>query len=150
MLNCSLFLILFLLTGISPPNQSILQTNRNFYRPVDSTYANDIEIEGIIIDATHTKIGKDFYDFFYRQWNQLEELPKQSITISEQALPQLGSRISVQVEDYLIFQQYIQPRSDIIERMAGYALQQAFLFVQNYDEMQQQLIGEDLKGTGIY
>ncbi|MCJ7554707.1 MAG: curli production assembly/transport protein CsgE [Ignavibacteriaceae bacterium] len=111
---------------------------------------DDIEIAGIIIDATQTKIGKDFYDLFYQQWSELEDLPKQSITVSEKALPQLGSQISVQVEDYLIFQQNIQPRYEIIEQMAEYALQQALLYVQNYDEMQKQLMGEDLKGTGIY
>ena len=151
MLNCAPILIPFLLTGASHPNQLITQTNNNFYQIADSTQqADDIEIAGIIIDATQTKIGKDFYDLFYQQWSQLEELPKQSITISEKALPQLGSQISVEVENYLVFQQYIQPRYDIIEQMAEYALQQAFLYLQNYDEMQKQLMGEDLKGTGIY
>jgi len=116
----------------------------------DSTNTDDIEIAGIIIDATQTKIGKDFYDLFYQQFNQFEEVSKQSITISERALPQLGSQISVEVEDHLVFLQYIQPRYEMIEQMVEYAMQQTLLYIQNYAEMQEQLSGEDLKGTGIY
>ena len=73
-----------------------VQIGNKFYHLQDSTSADDIEIEGIIVDATQTKIGKDFYDLFYQQWSQVEDLPNHSITISEKALPQLGSQISVQ------------------------------------------------------
>jgi len=111
---------------------------------------NDIEIQGIIVDATQTKIGKDFYDLFYQQWSQVDNLPYQSITISEKALPQLGSQVTVQIDDQLIFQQVIQPRYEVIEQMVNYAVQRTYQYVINYDEMQKQLQGEDLKGTGIY
>ncbi len=150
MLNCAPIIILFLLAGASHPNQLLIQTNDNFYQIADSTYADDIEIEGIIVDATQTKIGKDFYDLFYQQWSQVEDLPYHSITIGEKALPQLGSLISVQIEDQLIFRQVVQPRYEKIEEMANYAIQQAYRYVINYDEMQKQLQGEDLQGTGIY
>jgi len=56
----------------------------------------------------------------------------------------------VEVEDHLVFLQYIQPRYEIIEQMVEYAMQQTLLYIQNYAEMQEQLSGEDLKGTGIY
>lgn len=149
MLICLSILILLITFSAQTQYKLIKQLNTGHIQKSDSTY-NDIEVAGIIIDATQTKIGKDFYDLFYQQWNQLEALPKQSITISEKALPQLGSQISVEVEDYLVFQQNIQPRYEIIEQMTEYALQQALLYVQNYDEMQKQLMGEDFKGTGIY
>ena len=130
--------------------QSLAQDVNNPTQKSDSTNTDDIEIAGIIIDATQTKIGKDFYDLFYQQWNELENVPKQSITISEKALPQLGSQISIEVEDYVTFLQNVQPRYEVIEQMVSYAMQQTILYIQNYDEMQNQLIGEDLKGTGIY
>ena len=123
-------------------------TNQN--QKSDNKKTDDIEISGIVIDATQTKLGKDFYDLFYQQWNELENIPVQSITINERALPQLGSQISVEVEDHLVFLQYIQPRYEIIEQMAEYALQQTIAYIQNYDEMQKQLLGDDLAGTGIY
>jgi curli production assembly/transport component CsgE len=150
MSSCIPILIIFFSFSTLHQLPIINITDTNHHQVSDSTGTNDIEIAGIIIDATQTKIGKDFYDLFYQQWNGLEDLPLQSVTVSEKALPQLGSQISVEVEDYLVFQQNIQPRYEIIEQMAGYALQQALLFVQNYDEMQKQLLEEDLKGTGIY
>ena len=147
---CIPIMILFITSSTLFQHPIVKITATDSYRISDSTGTDDIEIEGIIVDATQTKIGKDFYELFYQLWNQLEELPRQSITITEKALPQLGSQISVEVEDYLVFQQNIQPRIEIIEQMAEYAMQRALLYVQNYDEMQIQLIGEDLKGTGIY
>lgn len=148
MLVISVMMIFFI--SISNGASQYVQIDDHFYHLQDSTRADDIEIEGIIVDATQTKIGKDFYDLFYQQWSQVEDLPYHSITISEKALPQLGSQISVQIEDQLIFRQIVQPRYEKIEEMAIYALQQAYQYVINYDEMQKQLQGEDLQGTGIY
>ena len=148
MLVISVMMIFFI--SISIAASQYVQINNNFYQIADSTQTDDIEIEGIIVDATQTKIGKDFYDLFYQQWSQVEDLPYHSITISEKALPQLGSQISVQIEDQLIFRKVVQPVYEKIEEMAIYALQQAYRYVQNYDEMQKQLQADDLQGTGIY
>ncbi len=143
-------IIIILFISISNAVTQYMQIGNRSYQLQDSTRVDDIEIEGIIVDATQTKIGKDFYDLFYQQWSQVDNLPYQSITISEKALPQLGSQVTVQIEDQLIFQQVIQPRYEVIEQMVSYAVQRAYQYVINYDEMQKQLQGEDLKGTGIY
>jgi curli production assembly/transport component CsgE len=147
--NVVIIFIIFISSILNGASQYILAFD-DFYFLQDSTRVDDIEIEGIVVDATQTKIGKDFYDIFYQQWNQVENLPYHSITINEKALPQLGSQITVQIEDQLIFQQIIQPRYEVIEQMANYAVQRAYQYVQNYDDMQKQLQGEDLEGTGIY
>ena len=149
MLLLSAMMIIFFISFSNAATLYVQNDDHSYYLQ-DSTSADDIEIEGIIVDATQTKIGKDFYDLFYQQWSQVEDLPYHSITISEKALPQLGSQISVQIEDQLIFRQVVQPRYEKIEEMAIYALQQAYQYVINYDDMQKQLQGEDLQGTGIY
>lgn len=143
-------MIIILFISISNAESRYVQIGNWSYQLQDSTSYNDIEIQGIIVDATQTKIGKDFYDLFYQQWSQVDNLPYQSITISEKALPQLGSQVTVQIDDQLIFQQVIQPRYEVIEQMVNYAVQRTYQYVINYDEMQKQLQGEDLKGTGIY
>ena len=61
----------------------------------------DLEIEGIVVDATATKIGRDFYDSFFSKWNPESELPNLSITISERPLPNRGSQVIVSIEDNL-------------------------------------------------
>jgi curli production assembly/transport component CsgE len=149
LISAMMIMITFFISFSNAASQYV-QIGNKFYHLQDSTSADDIEIEGIIVDATQTKIGKDFYDLFYQQWSQVEDLPYHSITISEKALPQLGSQISVQIEDQLIFRQVVQPRYEKIEEMANYAIQQTYQYVINYDEMHKQLQGEDLQGTGIY
>ena len=149
LISATMITIIFFISFSNASSQYSRIENKLCYLQ-DSTHVNDIEIEGIIVDATQTKIGKDFYDIFYQQWSQVENLPYHSITINEKALPQLGSIISVQVEDRVIFQQFVQPRYEKIEEMANYALQQTYQYIKNYDNMQKQLQGEDLKGTGIY
>ena len=110
----------------------------------------DLEIEGIIVDATNTKVGRDFYDMFYNNWDPGENLPQLSITISEKPLPSRGSQVIVYIEDDIIFQRFLQPRYDEIKENSDLARLVAMQYLQNYESLQKQLQGEDLSGTGIY
>jgi curli production assembly/transport component CsgE len=65
-------------------------------------------------------------------------------------LPQLGSRVSVLVNDFNIFEIDLPAKYDIIEEMALYAVESAKQFVVNYEQIQKDLEGSDLKGTGIF
>jgi len=125
-------------------------TENNFQMLIPSNDPIDLEIEGLIVDATQTKIGKDFYDIFYSSWTPNEKLPKLSIVISERPLPSLGTQVAVTVEDHEVFRQFVQPRYDVIEAYAQYAIQTALQYLENYDVIQKQLKGDDLIGTGIY
>ena len=109
-----------------------------------------IEIEGIVVDATQTKIGRDFYDLFYQIWNPPATLPKLTITISETPLPSLGTRVTVKVQDNIVFQRFLQARYDVIEQNAEYAVDRATRYLQVYEQLQRDLKGDDLMGTGIY
>lgn len=110
----------------------------------------DLELTGFIVDETQTKIGKDFFDIFYNSWEAPVENQDYSIVISERPLPRLGTQITITVNDYDIFQQFLQPKYDAVEEMAEYGLQAAASFLANFEEVQKELQGDDLKGTGIY
>ncbi len=121
------------------------ETNKQTYIDPD-----DMEIEAIIIDETITKLGHDFYDDFYSLWEAPDTIKNYSITIQEKPLPQLGTQISISVNEIEIFRQFIQPRSEIVDEMAKYAVQLASEYVQNYATIQAELQGDDMKGTGIF
>ncbi len=140
-----LMVLLFLGTG----TEGTL-TDNNFQMLIPSTDPIDLEFEGLIVDATQTKIGRDFYEIFYNNWAPDEKLPKLSIVISERPLPRLGTQIAVAIEDYEVFRQFVQPRYDVIEAYAQYAIQTALQYLENYDSIQKQLQGDDLMGSGIY
>ena len=140
-----LMVLLFLGTG----TEGTL-TDNNFQMLIPSTDPIDIEFEGLIVDATQTKIGRDFYEIFYNTWDPNEKLPKLSIVISEKPLPRLGTQVAVMVDDHEVFRRFVQPRYDVIEAYAQYAIQLSLQYLENYEVIQKQLQGEDLMGSGIY
>ncbi|NWF50972.1 MAG: hypothetical protein HXY49_10575 [Ignavibacteriaceae bacterium] len=113
-------------------------------------YDQDYESGNFIVDETQTKIGKDFYEVFFNNWTNVKYEESFSVTISEKPLPQLGSRVSVLVNDFNIFEIDLPAKYDIIEEMALYAVESAKQFVVNYEQIQKDLEGSDLKGTGIF
>jgi hypothetical protein len=56
----------------------------------------------------------------------------------------------VLIEDQLIFTQVLQPKFEVINQMAGFAVPRAYHYLINYDKIQQQLKIEDLQRTTIY
>lgn len=80
------------------------------------------EIDGLVVDETQTKIGRDFYDVFYARWNPPEGAVNYTVRVQEQPLPNLGTRISVRVNDEVAFQGMLQPRYDFIESAAQQAI----------------------------
>ncbi|MFD1314193.1 CsgE family curli-type amyloid fiber assembly protein [Namhaeicola litoreus] len=82
----------------------------------------DIEIKGLVIETTKTKMGKDFYDFFYQLY--LREGAEYSFIINIEEKPFLGtgSLISVIIEDQTIFEFQARPDVEMLEGAAKYAL----------------------------
>ncbi|MFA8433444.1 MAG: CsgE family curli-type amyloid fiber assembly protein [Marinifilaceae bacterium] len=123
-----------ILESQNDPDQNILQ----------------LEIDGLIVDQTITKVGKDFYDIFYTKWEAPKVAKNFTIVIKEMPLPGIGTQVSILINDDEVFKQRIQPRYDIIEAMADYAIARASRFLTNYEAMKAQLGGEDQQGTGIF
>lgn len=152
------------------PQETIRLKNPNFvkqmlkdssvYKPEDTlkTFTSeiaektfkDIEIEGLIVDQTQTKIGHDFYDLFFSGWVPPSNFGDYTIVIEEKPLPQLGTQVSIKINDDEIFQQILQPRYDVIQEMAQYGIEISANYIENYKTVQKQLAGEDLQGSGIF
>jgi hypothetical protein len=128
--------------------------------------------ETLLLDNTRSKIGRDFYEAFFRHY---AELPKSVsplaladstvkitpnldldinayiVTIDE--LPAFGvgtSIISVSLNDQLIWQNYVQIRQEVLELYAFNAAEIINQYVLNYQEVQRSLESEDQKGTGVF
>ncbi|KAB7726144.1 hypothetical protein F5984_25030 [Rudanella paleaurantiibacter] len=145
----------------------------------------DANLEGgstttLLLDNTRSKVGRDFYEFFFRAFNEAPQteapLPAQAplanpadsskvavqkplefeldlFLIAIDELPAnsgTGSIISVSINDELVFQQFIQNRLDTIEEFAVATAQGVRQYVATYNETQQQLGNEDQKGSGVY
>ncbi|MBE0645685.1 MAG: hypothetical protein IH600_16520 [Bacteroidetes bacterium] len=112
--------------------------------------ALSLELSGFIVDETQTKLGRDFYENFYALWNPPPGMTEFTIVISEKPLPQRGTQVSMTVNDFTIFQVFLQPRLEAIEEMAYSAVDRAISFLRNYQEAIQELEGDDMAGSGIF
>lgn len=90
-----------------------------------------LELDGLVMDETRSKIGRDFYNIFYQQWEAPPNSNNYTITISEKPTPTLGSLISVSVNDQQVFEYRLQPRYEIIEQVAKYAVRVTYAYMKD-------------------
>ena len=110
----------------------------------------DIEIDGLLFDETKTKSGRDFYDYFYNNWEAPPKARNYSIFVTEKPYRLMVTRIEVKINETTVFRSFLQPRADIVEQLAGYAVTQTRLYLANYEELMRQLESDDRSGTGIF
>lgn len=120
----------------------------------------------LLLDQTRTKNGRDFYEYVYQRWSAVQSdttlIPANAFTdigeeltvvIEEQPVPGgIGTStvVSLTVNDVMIYQQFLQPRQDVLEGMAEGASEMLTTYIQNYQQYQQQLGSEDQQGNGIF
>jgi curli production assembly/transport component CsgE len=108
-----------------------------------------VGITGLIIEETMTKIGYDFYEYFYLLWEAPGEIPVKdyNIFISERASPLWGSWVQVRVDERIVWNSVLRPRSTEIEDAAKEAIEATKEYLVNYE--QYQFKTNDMVGTGI-
>ncbi|MAT38318.1 MAG: hypothetical protein CL946_01800 [Ectothiorhodospiraceae bacterium] len=116
----------------------------------ESRTLSGIEFDGFVVDRTISKIGRDFYDLFYSQWEAPKGAKGYSLIISEKVMPRFGTQIIIEIDDQKIFEQFVQPRYDIIEQMAQYGVYYAYMHLVQTEQLKDDLEDQDMQGTGIY
>ena len=110
----------------------------------------DLEIDGLLVDDTKTKSGKDFYDLFYQQWEAPADARNYTIFLIEKPYRLTTTMIEIMINETLVYQSFLQPRYDYIETLTEQAVAQTALYLRNYEEIVRELDGSDRSGTGIY
>lgn len=131
-----------------PPAQGLARSPTS-----DRLSADDIEIEGLVIDETRSKLAHDFYELFYNSWTSVEDDLKvnYSITIREQPVRVgIGTRISVELDGEELSQLNLQPRAEVVEALAIQLVESLFAHITNPDQSYQEIGAEDISGSGIY
>ena len=109
-----------------------------------------IELDGLLVDDTKTKAGKDFYDLFYGSWDAPPGAKNYTITVSEKPFRLTSTQIVVSINDNPVYQSILQPRQDIIEALSADAITTTQSYLANYEEIMKQLNGDDMAGSGIF
>lgn len=79
------------------------------------------EVEGITIDDTKTKVGKDFYDEFYMQYSRSEN-KKSPVRITETPTMGRSSKITIKMDDKEIYAFLSNSSQDYITEQTQIAL----------------------------
>ena len=89
-----------------------------------------MEVDGMVLDETISKIGRDFYNVFYQYWSGPEKAYNYTITIAEKPAPSLGTIVTVKVNDTYTYQSRLQPRYELIEEAGKAAVRYSYSHLQ--------------------
>ncbi len=109
-----------------------------------------LQITEFIFNETITKLGSDFYYYFFQQWENPSGVEGLSIHVQERPIPGMGGLVMVKVENQMVYQGMLRPNIQIIRDAASSAIQRTQAYFTNYEMIQQQLESDDLRGTGVY
>jgi hypothetical protein len=87
-----------------------------------------LEISGIVVDETKTKIGKDFYDRFYFYYSFNNVRGDQVVKIDEMFTFRRTTKVMVKIEDEIIFEFFARPNEEYIEEMAKLTVQRVYKY----------------------
>lgn len=85
----------------------------SFQKKLSNIEENEsLELNGLTIDETKSKVGRDFYDAFYLQYTQMPEKSNYTIIISE--LPSRGTtgQINVIIDDKTVYSFMANPNEE--------------------------------------
>lgn len=135
---------------IKPIPGSLKKLLEQVVKQPDKSGDLEIEIDGLLVDDTKTKTGKDFYDLFYGSWEAPKVAKNFTITISEKPFRLSSTLIVVSINDTPVYQSVLQPRQDIVEGLSQDAISTTQNYLANYEEIMKQLNGDDMVGSGIF
>ncbi len=98
----------------------------------DATHsgADGVFLKGLVVENTKTKPGRDFYRSYTQRYNNDNINGEKIVEINEAIALGNSTRIEVKVENDVIFQFILNPRSDYIEQMVDLAIKQTSIYFQ--------------------
>lgn len=107
-------------------------------------------LRNLVMDNTLSKMGQDFYEYFYEQWDPPETERHFTVYIEEKPSPGMGNMVMIKINYDKVFQSRLTPRQEMIKKMAQQAVSRSENYIANYQQIKQQLEGADMEGSGIY
>lgn len=109
-----------------------------------------MEIDGLLVDETKTKAGRDFYDYFYSKWDAPQGVSNYNIIISEKPYRVNLTLLEIYVNDEMVINTVLQPRQQIIMDLAEQVAIGLGQYLMQLSETIKQLDDEDQSGSGIF
>lgn len=94
-------------------------------------------IQGLVIQKTLTKSGRDFHRYFYSEYYNKQIKTDKHILIEEVPGQRRSTRISVKVDGQLVWQFFATPKKDFLVKMANMALQRCLMYLQRLQQQKE-------------
>ena len=100
------------------------------------------EESGLVIENTITKVGRDFYRYFYTEYRNKQIKTNKNIVVEEvlAGFSVRSSKISVKVDNQLVWQFFAQPRKEFLKKMASAALSRSIAKLQQIEKQKDNFI----------
>ncbi|PVW14514.1 CsgE family curli-type amyloid fiber assembly protein [Marixanthomonas spongiae] len=121
-------------TELDPQREQVVAPSQDQAKPQDGFIIN-----GLVIEDTLTKAGRDFYRYFYSDYYNRGIISAKNITIEEAPGRGRTTRISVKVGDDLVWQFFSQPRKEFLKQMARTALDRSIAYLQRLQQQKEQI-----------
>jgi hypothetical protein len=87
-------------------------------------------LDGLVVENTLTKAGRDFYKYFYSEYYNRGIQTTKNIVIEEVPGRMRTTRISIKIDDQLLWQFFSQPKKSFLQNMAKTALDRCIAYLQ--------------------
>lgn len=100
------------------------------------------EVSGLVIENTITKVGRDFYRYYYAEYLNKQIKTSKNILVEEvlAGFSVRSSKISVKVDNQLVWQFFAQPRKDFLKKMASVAVSRSIAKLQQIEKQKDNFI----------
>lgn len=109
-----------------------------------------LEIDELLVDATISKPGSDFFYYFSSSFQWPEAPGDFIVEVSERPFRMNNTQITIKVNDLEVFQNMLQPRTTFLEELSAYAQQLTQNYIINYAQIMKELDSNDKSGSGIH
>lgn len=141
-------------TVVPPTPSEDVDEGNGFIDPQDNPdptrLRGGIDLGGLVLDQTKTVWGQQFFQLFTQQWQAQNVTGDFIIVIEEAPFRGRTTLAKVKLDDDYVLTRTLQAKYDYLEELAGLAVRVVLGRIQQMRQVQQDIRGEDLSGSGIY
>ncbi len=101
--------------------------------------ADGFELSGIISDDTKTKVGKDFYDFYYYIYNDKKINSKKIVTVSEELSFARNTKIIISIDNNTVYEFLAKPDEEFLTMVAEDSVYATYVYLRNLEKQNEQI-----------
>ena len=98
------------------------------------TPKDGIEMLGIVSNETKTKLGNDFYDFFYTEYSKLKMSSTKIVSVQEELTFGRTTKITIIIDGEIIEEFISRPDEDFLKYMAESSAAKVFKYFKNLEK----------------